>query len=80
MNDAKHLLQGDDVSMGNRDRAVELALTLQTLGDFCTQDILDDLLIALLFAQACLALSLCFSISFYSTTLGCTGGLPPGFT
>ena len=51
MNDPHHLLQRDDGSIGNRDTALQLVLTLQTLCDLWTHDALDDLLIDLLFAH-----------------------------
>jgi hypothetical protein len=51
MNESNHLRQGNDHAIGNRDTPLQLALTLQTMGEFWTHDALNGLSISLLFAH-----------------------------
>ena len=51
MNESNHLLEGNDHAIGNRDTPLQLALTLQTMGEFWTHDALNGLRVAFLFAH-----------------------------
>ena len=51
MNESNDLPQGNNHAIANRDTPLELALALQTVPEFWAHDVLDDMIVAPLFAH-----------------------------